>query len=79
MKAASKAVEKPGRVLVLVNVVNGKCNIVVASSSPRVNAGGIAGELSKKLGGGGRGDARLGVGGGKSGNAEKVIEEFEIF
>jgi alanyl-tRNA synthetase len=78
MKTAAEAAAKPGRVLVLVNVAGDKCNVVVASSNPKVNAGEVAAELSAKLGGGGRGDGRLGVGGGKSTGVEKILSELKL-
>jgi len=78
MKAASEATSKPVRVLVLVNKAGEKCNVVVASSNPKVDAGKLAAEFSAKLGGGGRGDAKLGVGGGKSDKVEKILAGLKI-
>ncbi len=78
MKMASEAIEKEGRLLVLLNITGEKCNLIVASSNPKIDAGELAGKLSKKLGGGGRGDAKLGVGGGKAEGAEEILEELEI-
>ncbi|MFH1835846.1 MAG: DHHA1 domain-containing protein, partial [Methanobacteriota archaeon] len=76
---ATEMVKKSGRVLILVSTIAGnKCNVVVASSNPKVNAGELASKLSKKLGGGGRGDAKLGVGGGKAEGAEEILEKLEI-
>jgi len=77
-KAAMKAISAKNRVLVLVNIVGEKCNIVVASSNSKINAGELARDISQKLGGGGRGDVKLGVGGGKSKNAEKTLEKLKI-
>lgn len=76
MKTASDAVKEGGRVLILLNVSGEKANVVVGSSDPNVNAGEVASKLSSMLGGGGRGDARLGVGGGKSEEAEKILKQF---
>ncbi|MBD3388572.1 MAG: alanine--tRNA ligase [Candidatus Altiarchaeales archaeon] len=74
---ANKAVEKQGRLLIVLNNADEKVNVVVASSSGH-NAAEICEKLSRQLGGGGRGRATLAIGGGKSDNAEKTLEEFEI-
>ena len=66
------------RVLILINISGGKANVVCASSNPKVNAGNLARELSDKLGGGGRGDEKLGIGGGKAEGVEKILEEFKV-
>ncbi|MFH1789437.1 MAG: alanine--tRNA ligase [Candidatus Altiarchaeota archaeon] len=78
MKIASDSIKEQGRVLVLVNIVGDKCNVVVGSSNSKVNAGEVAGRLSQALGGGGRGDARMGVGGGKSSKAAEILDGFTI-
>jgi len=78
MKIASEIVKKPDRVLVLVNITGEKANVIVSSSNPKVNAGKLAAELSAKLGGGGRGDAKQGVGGGKADGAEKILDELRV-
>lgn len=78
MELASDATKTMGRVLVWINVVGEKANVVVSSSNPKVNAEKLAIELSKKLGGGASGDKEFAIGGGRSENAEKVLEEFKI-
>jgi alanine--tRNA ligase len=78
MKAANDAVTKDGRTLVLLNIAGDKCNIVVSSSNKKTNAGKIAEELSKKLGGGGRGTQNLGVGGGKAKDVRTALSEIRI-
>jgi len=78
MKVTTNAVRVQGRTLILLNIIGPKCNVVVASSNPKVDAGKVASKLSKELGGGGRGDKKLGVGGGNSKNAEKILEKLKI-
>jgi len=63
---------------VLLNIAGDKCNIVVSSSNKKTNAGKIAEELSKKLGGGGRGTQNLGVGGGKAKDVRTALSEIRI-
>ena len=53
-------------------------NVICASSKLEINAGDIAQELSGKLGGGGHGDEKLGIGGGRAEGADKILGEFEI-
>jgi len=73
---ARKLTEKSGCVLILINVVKDKANIIVASSEGKYNAADMAKKLSAALGGGSFGDARLAVGGGASKDAEKVLKDF---
>ena len=70
--------QEQNRVLILINILGEKVNVIVASSNPKVNAGNIAQELSGKLGGGGRGDEKLGIGGGKAKGVSEILEGFEI-
>jgi len=75
----AKEFTKPeNRVLILINVSGEKTNVVCASSNNKINAGEVARELSKRLGGGGHGNAKLGMGGGKAKNVEKTLEGFEV-
>jgi alanyl-tRNA synthetase len=74
-EAASKAVEKPGRLLILVNMTGDKVNVVV-SSSGKVNAGEVCKKLCALLGGGGGGKTNLAMGGGNAKDAEKILENF---
>ena len=53
-------------------------NVICASSKPEINAGDIAKELSGKLGGGGHGDEKLGIGGGRADCVEAVLDGFVI-
>ncbi|ODS34871.1 hypothetical protein BEH94_09980 [Candidatus Altiarchaeales archaeon WOR_SM1_SCG] len=75
---AKEFTEGKNRILILINVSGGKANVVCASSNPDVNAGGAAKKISNKLGGGGHGDEKLGVGGGKAESVEDVLAKFEI-
>ncbi|ODS34866.1 hypothetical protein BEH94_09955 [Candidatus Altiarchaeales archaeon WOR_SM1_SCG] len=75
---AKEFTEGKNRILILINVSGGKANVVCASSNPEVNAGDAVRKISNKLGGGGHGDVKLGVGGGKAKGVEKVLEGFEI-
>lgn len=75
---AKEFTKEKNRILILINISGGKANVVCASSNPDVNAGNLAQELSGKLGGGGRGDERVGIGGGKAEGVEEILEEFEI-
>ncbi len=77
-ETAKKLTEKSGRTLILVNVIKDKANIVVASSSQKHTAAGLAKLLSSQLGGGSHGDAFLAVGGGSSKDAAKILKEFNI-
>jgi len=74
-ETASKAVEKPGRLLILVNKSGDKVNVVVASSG-KADASDICKRLCAKLGGGGGGNPNLAMGGGNAKDAERVLEEF---
>jgi len=74
---ANKAVEKEGRVVVLVNTVGDKVNVVVASSSKH-NAGEICKKLCALLGGGGGGKPTLAMGGGASEGAAEILDGFEV-
>jgi alanyl-tRNA synthetase len=73
---ASKAVSKPGRLLVMVNLAGDKANVVVASSGGK-NAGEVCKRLSALLGGGGGGKPGLAVGGGNSEGAGTILADFE--
>ncbi|MFZ2456108.1 MAG: alanine--tRNA ligase [Candidatus Altiarchaeia archaeon] len=73
---AKKLTEKPGRTLILINVIKDKANIVVASSESKNNSSELAKKLSAALGGGSYGDARLAMGGGASKEAESVLKDF---
>jgi alanyl-tRNA synthetase len=64
-----------GRLLIVVNGVGDKVNVVVASSG-KLNAGDVCKRLSALLGGGGGGKPNLAMGGGDSKDARKVLEEF---
>ncbi len=75
---ANKITEPDGRLLVLVNVAGEKVNVVVASSDKNKNAGEITKELCGKLGGGGGGSPKLGMGGGLADGAEKVLNGLEV-
>ncbi|MCX6695733.1 MAG: alanine--tRNA ligase [Candidatus Altiarchaeota archaeon] len=72
-----QSVEKGGRMTILVNEMDDKCNIVVASKS-QLKAGEICRKLSELLGGGGGGSPTLGIGGGKSEGLEKKLAEFNV-
>lgn len=78
MGLASQAVKINGRVIILLNKIGEKVNVVVGSSDANYNAGEVASKLSQALGGGGRGDASLGVGGGKAKAADKILADFSI-
>ena len=78
MKAATEAVNEEGRLLILVNTAWAKANVIVASSDPNQNAGEIASQLSRLLGGGGRGDARMGVGGGSAEGVKEILEKLQV-
>ncbi len=67
---------KENSLLILGNIVGEKANIVVASNSS-FHAGEIAKSLSRRLGGGAHGDKELGIGGGLSKDAERILREFE--
>jgi len=73
---AKEITEKENRVLILVNIFGKKANVVCASSNKNVNAGDVAQRLSRKLGGGGHGNKKLGLGGGEAENAEKILEDL---
>ena len=75
---AKTLTEKPGRTLIIINVVKDKANIIVASGSKEHNAGDLAKKLAARLGGGSHGDASLAVGGGASKDAGKILKEFKI-
>ena len=75
---AKEFTEGKNRILILINISGGKANVVCASSNPEVNAGDAARKISNKLGGGGHGDEKLGVGGGKAESVEDVLAKFEI-
>ena len=74
-ETARKLIQKPDRLLILVNTIADKANIIVASSSSQ-NAGETCKSICEKLGGGGGGNAQLAIGGGNGRNAGKVLEEF---
>ena len=72
---ANRLVAKPGRLLILVNTVGDRVNVVVASSGT-IDAGGVCKKLCALLGGGGGGKPNLAMGGGNSKGVEKILEEF---
>ncbi len=63
------------RLLIMINIDEKRANIVVASNS-KFNAGEITQELSKRLGGSGKGNKSLGIGGGASKNVEEILDKF---
>jgi len=75
-EAATAVVAKPGRLLIIVNKMGEKVNVVVASSGP-VNAGDVCRRLSAALGGGGGGKPALAMGGGNSKDAERILDGFK--
>jgi alanyl-tRNA synthetase len=76
-EAATKSVETPGRLLILVNKAGDKANVIVASSGPH-NAGEICKRLCAQLGGGGGGKPTLAMGGGNNKDVEGIIGEFKV-
>ncbi|VVB54236.1 Alanine--tRNA ligase [uncultured archaeon] len=77
-ETAKQLTEKPGRFLLILNVDGPKVNVVAASSDVKRDAGEVVARLSKELGGGGRGDARGGLGGGKSDGAQEKFSGFKV-
>ncbi len=74
--AALKAVSKPGRLLVLLNIGGDRVNVVVASSGG-MDAGDVCKRLCAALGGGGGGKPALAMGGGNGKDAERILQEFQ--
>jgi alanyl-tRNA synthetase len=74
---ARKLTQKPGRLLILANTSGSKANIIVSSSSSQ-NAGEVCKKICQKLSGGGSGNQTLAMGGGKTENLEKILEEFSL-
>ncbi len=72
---ARKAVKNRGKMVIIVNEVKDKANVIVASTTD-ADASDVAKRLSKELGGGGHGDKGLAAGGGSSKNAKEILERF---
>ncbi|MFH1721117.1 MAG: alanine--tRNA ligase [Candidatus Altiarchaeota archaeon] len=78
-EVAKEVVEgKKGSVVVILNIVGEKANVVIASSDPKVDAGELTSKISAQLGGGGRGTKELGIGGGKAEKAQEVLDSFPL-
>ncbi|MBU0761916.1 MAG: hypothetical protein KKD39_02730, partial [Candidatus Altiarchaeota archaeon] len=73
---AVKVVDKTERLLIVVNISGEKVNVIVSSGGVQ-NAGEICRRLSSQLGGGGGGTPTLGMGGGNSKDAEKILKNFK--
>ncbi len=73
----AKSTVRENSVLIIANKIDKKTNILVYSRS-EFNAAEIAKKLSEKLGGGAHGNRELAVGGGSSGDKEKILEGFNL-
>lgn len=72
----AKSTVKKDSLLIIVNSIDEKANILVYSKSI-FKADEIAKELSGKLGGGAHGSAEMAVGGGSSKGVGKILDEFQ--